>query len=102
MTHYIRACAGFSDFPTLFFHVSDFSACLGTQQLVEYYNQIGLDLLDIKQMTCFITCARSYINFMDNTLALGGHLGVIRASLGHYLGVKWVYGHFLFILDQIP
>ena len=31
--------SGFSNFPALVFHVSDFGTCLGTQQLVEYYNQ---------------------------------------------------------------
>ena len=31
--------SGFSNFPALVFHVSDFGTCLGTQQIVEYYNQ---------------------------------------------------------------
>ena len=87
--HCTRGWAGFSDFPALFFNVSDFGTCLGTQQLVEYYNQIGLDLLDLHQMTCIITCARSFISFMDNTLALGCHLGVTWVSFGHHLGVTW-------------
>ena len=81
--------AGFSNFPALFFHVSDFGTCLGTHQLVEGYNQIGRDLLDIHQMTCINTCARSYIRFMDNTLALGGHLGVTWVPLGCHSGVTW-------------